>query len=357
MEQTSIFRYTIQELEDILVENGFKKFSAKQVYDWIYIKMETKFDNMTNLSKELREFLNARFVTNLLKDLVTEESKDGTIKILFMLDDKKSIETVLMPQKYGQSVCVTTQVGCKMSCKFCASGLIKTERNLSADEIVRQIYTMNLFLKEKYKNDPENKRARVSHIVVMGIGEPFDNYENVLKFIKIINDKNGFEIGARHITISTCGIVPKIKEFADLKTQINLAISLHASNDDVRNQLMPINKAYPVKVLLDSVRYYVDQTNRRVTFEYILIDGLNDKPEHALELAKIIRGINAYVNLIPYNEVEENPYRKSTRVDEFFKILKKQNITAIVRKEFGADIDAACGQLRAKREGVIKNEI
>ncbi|WP_342275249.1 23S rRNA (adenine(2503)-C(2))-methyltransferase RlmN [Spiroplasma endosymbiont of Cantharis lateralis] len=357
MEQTSIFRYTIQELEEILVENGFKKFSAKQVYDWIYLKMETKFDNMTNLSKELREFLNARFVTNLLKDLVTEESKDGTIKILFMLDDKKSIETVLMPQKYGQSVCVTTQVGCKMSCKFCASGLIKTERNLSVDEIVRQIYTMNLYLKEKYKNDPENKRSRVSHIVVMGIGEPFDNYENVLKFIKIINDKNGFEIGARHITISTCGIVPKIKLFADLKTQINLAISLHASNDEVRNQLMPINKAFPIKVLLDSVRYYVDQTNRRVTFEYILIDGLNDKPEHALELAKIIRGINAYVNLIPYNEVEENPYRKSTRVEEFFKILKKQNITAIVRKEFGADIDAACGQLRAKREGVIKNEI
>ncbi|WP_338984743.1 23S rRNA (adenine(2503)-C(2))-methyltransferase RlmN [Spiroplasma endosymbiont of Diplazon laetatorius] len=357
MEQTSIFRYTIEELEDILVENGFKKFSAKQIYDWVYIKMETNFDNMTNLSKELREFIKERFTTNLLKDLVTEESKDGTIKILFMLDDKKTIETVLMPQKYGQSVCVTTQVGCKMSCKFCASGLIKTERNLSVDEIVRQIYTMNLYLKEKYKNDPDNKRSRVSHIVVMGIGEPFDNYDNVLKFVKIINDKRGFEIGARHITISTCGIVPKIREFADFKTQINLAISLHASNNEVRNQMMPINKAYPIEKLLDSVRYYVDQTNRRVTFEYILIDNVNDRPEHANELAKIIRGINGYVNLIPYNEVEENPYKKSTRIDEFFKILKKQGINAIVRKEFGADIDAACGQLRAKREGVIKNEI
>ncbi|AGR42394.1 23S rRNA (adenine(2503)-C(2))-methyltransferase RlmN [Spiroplasma diminutum] len=357
MEQTSIFKYTIEELEEILMENGFKKFSAKQIYDWLYIKMETNFDNMTNLSKELREFIKLRFKADLLKDLVTEESKDGTIKILFMLDDKKTIETVLMPQKYGQSVCVTTQVGCKMSCKFCASGLIKTERNLSVDEIVRQIYTMNLYLKNKYKDDPENRRARVSHIVVMGIGEPFDNYDNVLKFVKIINDKRGFEIGARHITISTCGIVPKIKEFADLKTQINLAISLHASNDEVRNTMMPINKAYPVKTLLDAVRYYVDQTNRRVTFEYILIDGVNDRPEHALELAKIIKGINGYVNLIPYNEVEENPYKKSTRIDEFYRILKKQNINAIVRKEFGADIDAACGQLRAKREGVIKNEI
>ncbi|QHX36924.1 23S rRNA (adenine(2503)-C(2))-methyltransferase RlmN [Spiroplasma sp. BIUS-1] len=357
MEQTSIFRYTIEELENILMENGFKKFSAKQIYDWVYIKMETNFDNMTNLSKELREFIKERFTADLLKDLVTEESKDGTIKILFMLDDKKTIETVLMPQKYGQSVCVTTQVGCRMSCKFCASGLIKTERNLSTDEIVRQIYTMNLFLKEKYKNDPDNKRSRVSHIVVMGIGEPFDNYDNVLKFVKIVNDKRGFEIGARHITISTCGVVPKIKEFADLKTQINLAISLHASNNEVRNQMMPINKAFPIEKLLESVRYYVDQTNRRVTFEYILIDGVNDKPEHANELAKIIRGINGYVNLIPYNEVEENEYRKSKRIDEFFKILKKQGINAIVRKEFGADIDAACGQLRAKREGVLKNEI
>ncbi|AGR41526.1 23S rRNA (adenine(2503)-C(2))-methyltransferase RlmN [Spiroplasma taiwanense] len=357
MEQKSIFNYTIEELEATLLENDFKKFSAKQIFDWLYLKLETNFDNMSNLNKSLREFLKQNFTVNLLKDLVVEESKDGTIKILFMLDDKRTIETVLMPQKYGQSVCVTTQVGCKMACKFCASGLIKTERNLSTDEIVRQIYAMNLYLKEKYKNDLNNKCSRVSHIVVMGIGEPFDNFDNVLKFVRIINDKNGFEIGARHITISTCGIVPKIRQFADLMTQINLAISLHAPNNDVRNKMMPINKAFPIEQLLDSVRYYIDKTNRRVTFEYILIEDVNDLPEHAVELSKIIKGINGYVNLIPYNEVEENPYKQSTKIDQFFKILKKQGINAIVRKEFGADIDAACGQLRAKREGIIKNEI
>ncbi|AOG60729.1 23S rRNA (adenine2503-C2)-methyltransferase [Spiroplasma helicoides] len=357
MEKNSIFSYTIEELQNILLENNFNKFSASQIFDWIYIKLETDFNNMTNLSKELRQFLTENFSINLLKDLVTEESKDGTIKILFMLDDKRTIETVLMPQKYGQSVCVTTQVGCRMACKFCASGLIKTERNLSTDEIVRQIFSMNVYLRKKYGDDLDNPRARVSHIVVMGIGEPFDNFQNVMNFIDIINCAKGFQIGARHITISTCGVVPKIREFADLKTQINLAISLHASNDEVRNQMMPINKAFPIAVLLEAVRYYISVTNRRVTFEYILIDNVNDKPEHANELARLIRGINGYVNLIPYNEVEENEYRKSTRVDEFFKILKKQGINAIVRKEFGSDIDAACGQLRAKREGVIKNEI
>lgn len=357
MRKENIFKYTISDLQDILEKNGFKKFSANQIYDWLYVKLETNFANMTNLSKDLRDFLTSNFETKLLNDLITEESKDGTIKILFMLDDKKSIETVLMPQKYGQSVCVTTQVGCKMSCKFCASGLIKTERNLTVDEIVRQIYAINILLKEKYKDDPLNPRGRVSHIVVMGIGEPMDNYDNVIKFLKIINYPKGFEIGARHITVSTCGIVPKIKEFADLKTQVNLAISLHAPNDEVRNKIMPINRAFPINQLLDAVKYYIDVTNRRVTFEYILIDDVNDLPEHAHELAKLIKGINAYVNLIPYNEVEENPYRKSTKVDQFFKILKKHGVNAIVRKEFGADIDAACGQLRAKREGVIKNEI
>ncbi|QEH62188.1 23S rRNA (adenine2503-C2)-methyltransferase [Spiroplasma chinense] len=357
MGKTSIFKYTFEELETLLVEQGFNKFSAKQVFDWIYVKFETDFNNMTNLSKSLREFLSENYEAKPLNDLVVKESKDGTIKILFMLDDSRTIETVLMPQKYGQSVCVTTQVGCKMACKFCASGLIKTERNLESDEIVRQIFTMNKLLREKFKDDPENPSARVSHIVVMGIGEPMDNFENVMKFVNIVNDPKGFGIGARHITISTCGVVPKIKEFADLKTQINLAISLHASNNEVRNSMMPINRAFPIEKLLDSIRYYIDSTNRRVTFEYILIDDVNDRPEHAVELAKLIRGINGYVNLIPYNEVEENPYRKSNRIDEFFKILKKQGINAIVRKEFGADIDAACGQLRAKREGVLKNEI
>ncbi|AHI53196.1 23S rRNA (adenine(2503)-C(2))-methyltransferase RlmN [Spiroplasma culicicola] len=357
MEKNSIFKYTIEDLENILSENGFNKFAAKQIYDWIYVKLENDFNNMTNLSKGLREFLIENYTAQPLKDLVVKESTDGTIKILFMLDDKRTIETVLMPQKYGQSVCVTTQVGCKMACKFCASGLIKTERNLETDEIVRQIFTMNKLLKDKYSYDPENPRARVSHIVVMGIGEPMDNFDNVMKFVNIVNDQKGFQIGARHITISTCGVVPKIKQFADLKTQVNLAISLHAPNNEVRNQMMPINRAFPIEKLIDSVKYYIEVTNRRITFEYILIDNVNDLPEHALELSKLIRGINGYVNLIPYNEVEENPYKQSTKIEQFFKILKKQGINAIVRKEFGADIDAACGQLRAKREGVIGNEI
>ncbi|QGS52238.1 23S rRNA (adenine(2503)-C(2))-methyltransferase RlmN [Spiroplasma tabanidicola] len=352
----SIFNYSIQDLQEILVANGFNKFAAQQIFDWIYVKLETDFNNMSNLKKDLRDYLMSNFNANPLKSLVVEESKDGTIKILFLLDDKKTIETVLMPQKYGQSVCVTTQVGCKMACKFCASGLIKTERNLETNEIVRQIFTMNQILKEKFKDDLSNPRSRVSHIVVMGIGEPMDNFENVMKFIEIINETKGFQIGARHITISTCGVVPKIIEFADMKTQINLAISLHASNNEVRSSMMPINKAYPIEKLLDAVSYYIEATNRRITFEYILIEDVNDKKEHAVELARLIRGMNAYVNLIPYNEVKENPYRKSTKIDTFFKILKKEGINAIVRKEFGADIDAACGQLRAKREGVFKND-
>ncbi|QBQ08021.1 23S rRNA (adenine2503-C2)-methyltransferase [Spiroplasma gladiatoris] len=357
MEKNSIFKYSIKDLQEILINNNFNKFSAQQIFDWIYVKLETDFNNMTNLSKSLRDFLVQNFEAKPLSSLVIKESKDGTIKILFMLDDKRTIETVLMPQKYGQSVCVTTQVGCKMACKFCASGLIKTERNLETDEIVRQIFTMNCLLKEKYKDDLESPRARVSHIVVMGIGEPFDNFNNVMKFIDIINEPKGFQIGARHITLSTCGVVPKIIEFANMKTQINLAISLHASNNEIRNSMMPINKAFPIEKLIEAVKYYIQMTNRRITFEYILIDDVNDRREHALELAKLIRGINGYVNLIPYNEVEENPYKKSKKVDEFFKVLKKEGINAIVRKEFGADIDAACGQLRAKREGVIKNEI
>lgn len=356
MEKESIFNYTIQDLQDILIENGFKKFAAQQVFDWLYVKLETDFNNMTNLSKKLKEFLLDKFNTLLLSDLTVKESKDGTIKILFMLDDKKTIETVLMPQKYGQSVCVTTQVGCKMACTFCASGLIKTERNLTVGEIVRQVFFMNKLLKEKFKNDLNNPKARISHIVIMGIGEPMDNFDNVIKFIKIVNDPLGFSIGARHITVSTCGIVPKIKQFADLNIQVNLAISLHAPNDELRNQLMPINKVFNIEKLIDSIKYYIGVTNRRVTFEYILIEGTNDLPEHAEQLARLIRGINSYVNLIPYNEVEENPFKKSLKINQFFKILKGLGINAIVRKEFGSDINAACGQLRAKREGAIKND-
>ncbi|AKU79425.1 23S rRNA (adenine(2503)-C(2))-methyltransferase RlmN [Spiroplasma turonicum] len=355
--KNSIFNYTLPSLGKTLEENGFKKYSAKQIFNWIYEKNVLDFALMTNISKELKLFLNENFIINSLNMLVSEESHDGTIKLLFMLDDKRTIETVLMPQKYGQSVCITTQVGCKMACKFCASGLIKTERNLETHEMVLQILAINLLLKEKYKNDPDSPRARVSHVVVMGIGEPFDNFDNVWNFVNIINDDYGFNIGARHITVSTCGVVPKIKEFADLQSQVNLAISLHAPNNEIRNKLMPINKAYPVEKLMDAIKYYIQKTNRRITFEYILIEDVNDSEDNARELAKLVKGINGYVNLIPYNEVEENPFKRSTKIGQFFSVLRKLNVNAILRKEYGIDINAACGQLRAKREGIIKNEI
>ncbi|AKX33844.1 23S rRNA (adenine2503-C2)-methyltransferase N [Spiroplasma litorale] len=357
MKKNSIFNYTLENLEIFLEKNNFKKFSAKQIFNWLYVKNILDFDLMTNLSKELKTFLKENFEINELNLLVSEESNDGTIKLLFMLDDKKTIETVLMPQKYGQSVCVTTQVGCKMSCTFCASGLIKTERNLETYEMVLQILTINKILKDKYIDDPDNPKARVSHIVVMGIGEPFDNFKNVWDFVNIVNNGNGYKIGARHITISTCGVVPKIIDFANLNSQVNLAISLHAPNNEIRNKLMPINKAYPIEKLIDAVKYYVNKTNRRITFEYILIEGINDSEQNAIELAKLVKGINGYVNLIPYNEVEENPFKRSTKISQFFQVLKKLNVNAILRKEFGIDINAACGQLRAKREGILKNEI
>ncbi|ASP27950.1 23S rRNA (adenine2503-C2)-methyltransferase N [Spiroplasma corruscae] len=353
----SIFNYTLDKLGLFLEENGFKKYSAKQIFNWLYVKNVLDFEQMTNLSKDLKVFLSNNFIINHLNMLVSEESHDGTIKLLFMLDDKRTIETVLMSQKYGQSVCVTTQVGCKMACKFCASGLIKTERNLEIHEMVLQILTINNILREKYKDDPDNPRSRVSHIVVMGIGEPFDNFDNVWDFVNIVNNDHSFNIGARHITISTCGVVPKIIEFANLNSQVNLAISLHAPNNEIRNKLMPINKAYPIEKLFEAVKYYINKTNRRITFEYILIEDINDSEENARELAKLIKGINGYVNLIPYNEVEENPFKRSTKISQFFSVLRKLNVNAILRKEFGNDINAACGQLRAKREGIIKNEI
>ncbi|AOX44194.1 23S rRNA (adenine2503-C2)-methyltransferase [Spiroplasma sp. NBRC 100390] len=343
---TSIFEYPKQELQLDLVAHGFKKYLAEQIFDWIYVKNIYSFDEMTNISKPDRIKLQEHYTIEPLKIAVQQQSKDGTVKFLFELADGYKIETVLMPQSYGNSVCVTTQVGCNMACTFCASGLLKKTRNLSTAEIVQQVMMVNRYL--------ATTGERVSHIVVMGIGEPLDNFENVINFVNIINDSKGYQIGARHITISTCGLIPKIRQFADLKTQVNLAISLHAPNNTIRNQLMPINKAYPVEKLMDVVRYYIEQTNRRVTFEYILIEDVNDSREVALELAKLIRGLNAYVNLIPYNTVAENGYQRSTKINQFFETLQQQKINCIVRREFGHDIDAACGQLRAKNEGIIR---
>ncbi|MGX6970688.1 23S rRNA (adenine(2503)-C(2))-methyltransferase RlmN [Vagococcus bubulae] len=348
MMKPSIYDFTQPQLVEWFVKNGEKKFRAAQVWQWLYEKRVTDFSEMSNLSKQTIELLNEHFVLDPLKEVVVQEGQDGTIKYLFELPDHHMIETVLMRQAYGLSVCVTTQIGCNIGCTFCASGLLKKQRNLSTGEIVAQIMKVQHYL-DKQGND-----ERVSHIVVMGIGEPFDNYNNVMNFLHIMNDPKGLQIGARHMTVSTSGLVPKIKEFATNGLQVNLAISLHAPNNETRTSIMQINRAYPLERLMDAVDYYLKETNRRITFEYIMLQGVNDTPEHAQQLADLLKDKKklTYVNLIPYNTVEEhNLYQRSTKKDTlaFYDILKKNGINCVVRQEFGSDIDAACGQLRSKQ--------
>lgn len=335
----NIYDIKLEQLEDFFLKNNEKKFRAQQVFDWIYKKKVATFEEMSNLSKEVVDLLNMHFEIKTLELVIESKSVDGTIKFLYGLQDGNLIETVLMSHDYGYSVCVTSQVGCNMGCHFCASGILKKKRNLTAGEIMSQII--------------ESERRfgkRISYVVVMGIGEPLDNYENLMIFLENANSSKGLEIGARHITVSTCGIVPKIKDYADEQLQINLAISLHAPNNEIRNQLMPINKAYPIEQVVDAIRYYMTKANRRVTIEYILIDGLNDQKEHALELIKLLRGLNVYVNLIPYNEVTEAPFKRSKRENQeiFYDTLKRGGMNATLRKEQGHDINAACGQLRSQ---------
>ncbi len=344
----SIYGLTQEELNEWLVDNGEKKFRGAQIWNWLYQKRVQNFSEMRNLSKDLISKLETEFVINPLKEVIVQESTDGTVKYLFELEDKHMIETVLMRQKYGLSVCVTTQIGCNIGCSFCASGLLKKQRNLTAGEIVAQIMQVQHYFDQREEDE------RVSHIVVMGIGEPFDNYNNVMNFLHIMNDSNGLAIGARHMTVSTSGLVPKIKQFAKLGLQVNLAISLHAPNNDVRTAMMVINKAYPLEKLMDAVDYYIAETNRRVTFEYIMLSNVNDRPEHAQQLADLLSDKKklTYVNLIPYNPVSEHDnYQRSTKKDivAFYDILQKNNINAVIRQEFGTDIDAACGQLRSKQ--------
>lgn len=297
---------------------------------------------MSNLSKGLRDKLDEYFVLTTLKTIIQQTSADGTIKFLFEIKDGYSIETVLMRHDYGNSVCVTTQVGCRIGCTFCASTLGGLKRNLEAGEIVAQVVKVQQALDES--------EERVDSIVIMGIGEPFDNYDNLLSFLKIMNHEQGLNIGARHITVSTSGIVPKIYQFADENMQINFAISLHAPNTELRSRLMPINRAYKLPDLMDAVRYYIEKTGRRISFEYGLFGGVNDTVEHAEELAKLIKGIKCHVNLIPVNYVPERDYVRTPRsqIFEFEKTLKKNGINVTIRREHGSDIDAACGQLRAK---------
>lgn len=335
----SIYDLTLEELQAFMLEHQKNKYRATQVFDWVYKKKVATFDEMLNLSSDVIDLLKASFVIDTLDNVLEVKSVDGTIKYLYGLKDGNLIETVLMNHDYGYSICVTSQIGCNMGCKFCASGVLKKKRNLTAGEIMSQIIqTERRFGK------------RISYVVVMGIGEPFDNYENLMTFLTNANSSKGLEIGARHITVSTCGIVPKIKAYADEQLQINLAISLHAPNNEIRNQLMPINKVHPIESVIEAIRYYMTKTNRRVTIEYIMIKDLNDQKEHALELLKLLKGLNVYVNLIPYNEVIEASFKRSSREDmeKFYDTLKKGNMNCTLRKEQGHDINAACGQLRSQ---------
>lgn len=341
-ERPSIYSLQLGELEDWLVEQSEPKFRAKQIFDWLYVKRINSFSEMTNLSKELREKLAQSFEITTLEVAVKQESKDGTIKFLFELQDGYTIETVLMRHEYGNSVCVTTQVGCRIGCTFCASTLGGLKRHLLAGEIVEQVV--------KVQRQLDELDERVSSVVIMGIGEPFDNYDNMMQFLRIINHDQSLNIGARHITVSTSGIVPKIYKFADEELQINFAVSLHAPNQEARQKLMPIAKAYKLNELLDAVKYYTEKTGRRVSFEYGLMSGQNDSTDVANELADLIKDIKCHVNLIPINYVPERDYVRTSRssIFAFERTLKDRGINVTIRREQGSDIAAACGQLRAQ---------
>lgn len=335
-----IYNITYLELIDYLESINEKKYRAEQIMFWVYEKRVKSFYDMSNLSKDLIEKLDKDFYFGSL-ELVKEEIDTDVNKYLFKLMDNNRIECVLMRHDYGLSLCISSQVGCNMGCTFCCSGKLKKVRDLSAGEMLLQIIEV-----EKRINE------RISHIVIMGIGEPFDNYDNIVKFITNANDYRGLNIGSRHITVSTCGIIPKIKEFSNLPYQVNLAISLHAPNDSLRSKLMPINKVYPLNDLIITLKEYIAKINRRLTFEYILLDDINDHEKEALELCNLIRGMNAYVNLIPYNESDNILYKRSKKdtILKFYDIIKKEGINVTIRKEFGSKISAACGQLRAKKE-------
>lgn len=346
----SIYDQTEQELGLWFTNQGERAFRATQVWKWLYVKRVTCFADMSDLSLATRALLNEHFSLVPLKETCMQRSKDGTMKCLFELADGNAIETVLMEHTYGLSICVTTQVGCNIGCSFCASGLLPKKRDLTAGEMVAQV----LFLQKKL--DLETKPKRISHIVIMGIGEPFDNYAHVLRFIQIVNHPKGLSIGARHITVSTSGLVHKIKAFAHEGLQVNLAISLHAANDALRTQLMKINKAFPLEKLMEAIDYYLQHTNRKVTLEYLLLKDINDLESCAFELANLILSGNRlhliHVNLIPYNPVHElDPYKRSEpkAIHRFVSLLRAQGISAVVRGEHGTDIDAACGQLRSKQ--------
>ena len=334
----NIFGYTKKMLEDYFFDIGEKKFKATQVFEWLYVHKNWNIFEFSNIKKSVLDKMDADFTLDFIKMEIVEEG-NLVKKFLFRLQDGEKIEAVLMEHDYGLSVCVSSQVGCNMGCCFCESGRLKKVRNLETYEIVEQI-----LLIEKYIG------KRISSVVLMGIGEPFDNYDNIIDFIRIINDAKGLAIGARHITVSTCGLVPKIVEFSDLDLQVNLALSLHGATDEVRNKIMPINKAYNLESVMKAISDYIKKTNRRVTIEYVMLDNINDREIDAINLSKLLKGMNVYVNLIPYNETNNIDYKKSKRINEFFQSLKNKGINVTIRREFGGTIKAACGQLRSESD-------
>ena len=340
----NLYGLPLHKLEELMLEEGQKKFRATQLYTWIYDKKATSFDEMSDISIKFREVLKQKYCLSIPKIAVEQHSKDGTIKLLVEFEDGNKVETVLMRYNYGNAACVSSQVGCNMGCSFCASGLLGKQRNLTAAEMVGQILVLNNILKK------EGKGGRVTHIVVMGTGEPFDNYDNVMDFIRIVNEQKGLAIGARHITVSTCGLIDGIKRYAREGLQTNLAISLHAPNDEIRQKLMKVAKVYPIRDIIEAVKEYETISKRRVTYEYLLLEGINDQKEHAEELIQLIKGTMGYVNLIPYNETSLCDYKRSSgnRIHAFLDYLTKGGVTSTIRKEFGTDIDAACGQLKAR---------
>ncbi|WP_223066474.1 23S rRNA (adenine(2503)-C(2))-methyltransferase RlmN [Paenibacillus caui] len=337
-----IYDYSLEELQAWAAEQGEPAFRCSQIFDWIYVKRVNSFEEMTNLSKALRQKLDDQFQFVTLKEIAKYESKDGTVKFLFGLHDDHAIETVIMKHNYGNSICVTTQVGCRIGCTFCASTLGGLKRDLTAGEIVAQVVKAQQILDERGE--------RVSSIVIMGTGEPFENYDNTMKFLRLMIHEKGLNIGQRHITVSTSGIVPSIYKFAEEGTQINLAISIHAPNDALRSKLMPVNRRYPFDDVIEALRYYQAKTGRRITFEYALIGGVNDQAEHAEELAGVLKDMLCHVNLIPVNHVPERKYVRTSRDDifQFQRVLADRGINVTIRREQGHDIAAACGQLRAK---------
>ena len=329
---------TKQDLETYFLNIQEKKFKATQVYEWLYQKRVFAIDEFSNIKKETQERMKQDFDTHFIQ-IEKKQEDEMTKKYLFRLQDGEFIEAVVMMHDYGVSVCVSSQVGCNMGCAFCESGRLKKVRNLEAYEMVEQILAIE-----------QDLGIRIRSVVIMGIGEPLDNFSNVVRFIQIINDAKGIAIGARHITVSTCGLVPKIYELAKLPIQINLAISFHAPNDELRSRLMPVNKVYSIPVLMKAIRDYLQVTSRRVTIEYVMLNNVNDSIECAEELADLFQGMNIYVNLIPYNETNHLEFERSskTRINGFYDTLKRLRINVTVRREFGSDIDAACGQLRGR---------